>query len=255
MKPSILLLFLLLYPFGLLKAQIADYPPDCIGGQAEFKRVIRQEMLYPAKELQEGIGGKVLLSFIVYKNGRIDSLKVLEGISKDIDLEAQRLIRICQWKPAMIDGLTESTYCVKRIAFRSSQYKKWLSERSYEVEGKWPDVVYDINTSSPDPKFISGGTLGNFISRKLEYPAQAQSSGVEGTVKVRFVVEKTGRLTSVGIEEGVGGGCDEEALRVIRISKWKAGYFQGKPARVLYTVPIEFRINEIKASRSSFERY
>ncbi len=250
---SVFLTFLLLGSNS--EAQTLDFPPDCSGGNAEFKRVIRQEMLYPEDDLKMNVGGKVLLSFLVYKNGEIDSLKILEGVSKDIDREAFRLIRLLRWTPGIIEGQPISTYVVKRIHFKPHMYKKWLSERDYDVNGEWPTTVFGMEDANPDPKFVGGGTLFNFISRNLEYPSQAQSAGVEGIVKVRLVVEKSGRITSVGVEEGIGGGCDEEALRVIRMTKWKAGMVDGKLARIEYFVPIEFRINEINAARSSFEKY
>ena len=191
---------------GALSAQYADYPPECIGGKAEFKRVMRQEMLYPPEDLNSNTGGKVLLSFIVFNDGSIDSLKILESVSPGIDREAIRLIQICQWRPALVEGNIVSTYSVQRVPFRPSSYRKWLSERNYKVIPEMPDRVFDVQESNPDPKFITGGTLANFISRNLEYPEQAQAAGVEGTVLVRFVVEKTGRITSVGIEKGIGGG-------------------------------------------------
>ncbi len=230
-----------------------DFPPDCFGGPGEFKRIIRQEMVYPEQDLRENRGGKVLVAFIVYSDGRIDSLKILESVSPEIDQEARRLIHMCEWVPGVLDGEFVSSYCLKKIPFKPASYQKLLKERKYTASDEWPGEIMPLEAANPGPVFNSGGSFENYLSRNLEYPQMAFSSGVEGIVEVSLVVEPTGRVTNVGVVHGIGGGCDEEALRVMRNTLWKPGYIDGKPGRIRYRFPIQFRINNIESAKSFFE--
>ena len=82
-----------------------------------------------------------------------------------------------------------------------------------------------------------------YVQKKLKYPAQARRMGVEGKVFVEFVIERDGSITDVKAIKGIGAGCDEEAVRVLKGSpKWKAGKQRGKPVRQRMVLPIAFRL-------------
>lgn len=94
------------------------------------------------------------------------------------------------------------------------------------------------------PEFQGGeAAMYNFISKNIEYPRMAKESGISGRVFVTFVVERDGKVTDVQILRGIGGGCDEEAVRVIKMMpKWSPGMQRGKPVRVQYRMPIKFTL-------------
>lgn len=82
-----------------------------------------------------------------------------------------------------------------------------------------------------------------FLSKNIEYPQMAKESGIQGTVYVQFVVEKDGSVSDVQILRGIGGGCDEEAMRVVKMMpNWDPGKQRGKAVRVLFRVPIKFTL-------------
>ncbi|MEG1762375.1 MAG: energy transducer TonB [Bacteroidales bacterium] len=82
-----------------------------------------------------------------------------------------------------------------------------------------------------------------YLSQNLKYPVLAMESGIQGTVYIGFVVEKDGGVTDVRVARGIGGGCDEEAVRVVKaMPKWKAGKQRGRSVRVRYSVPIRFSL-------------
>lgn len=54
-----------------------------------------------------------------------------------------------------------------------------------------------------------------FIAKNIKYPPMARESGIQGRVFVNFVVEPDGRVSNVKVLRGIGGGCDEEAIRVV----------------------------------------
>jgi len=79
------------------------------------------------------------------------------------------------------------------------------------------------------------------IGRRIVYPAPARRMGVEGKVFVEFVVERDGSLTQFQVVKGIGAGCDEEAVRVIREApSWVPGKQRGKPVRQRMVLPIHF---------------
>jgi len=82
-----------------------------------------------------------------------------------------------------------------------------------------------------------------FLSRTLRYPANARRYGREGKVFIRFVIEVDGSLSHIEIVRGFDPECDNEALRVVKLSdKWKPGYLRGIPVRQSYTLPIAFKL-------------
>jgi periplasmic protein TonB len=82
-----------------------------------------------------------------------------------------------------------------------------------------------------------------FLKRSVRYPKAAMLSGTQGVVVVVFIIEPDGSLSNVKIEKSVGAGCDEEALRVVKLMpRWEPGKRQGRAVRVMVRMPIVFRI-------------
>ncbi len=83
-----------------------------------------------------------------------------------------------------------------------------------------------------------------YLNNNIKYPQMARESGIQGRVFVTFVVEKDGKVTDVRVLRGIGGGCDEEAIRVIQnMPNWQPGKQRGKPVRVQFNMPILFKLN------------
>ncbi len=96
------------------------------------------------------------------------------------------------------------------------------------------------------PEFLGGDdSLKSFINRTIKYPELARESSVEGNVYINFVVERDGSVTNPKILRGIGSGCDEEAIRVIKsMPKWVPGKQNGEIVRVQYNLPIKFKLDE-----------
>ncbi|WP_158800518.1 energy transducer TonB [Pedobacter sp. L105] len=105
--------------------------------------------------------------------------------------------------------------------------------------------VYETGSVEKYPEFEGGmAAWAKFIQRNLRYPEQATEEGIQGKVFVSFVIERDGSITDVTILKGIGGGCDEESLRVIKKSpRWKPGMQHNNPVRVRYTMPLSFTLN------------
>jgi TonB family protein len=95
------------------------------------------------------------------------------------------------------------------------------------------------------PEFPGGlDAFIRFIQRNTHYPNAARTDNISGQVTVSFVVERDGTIIEIKVQRGLGHGCDEEAVRVMKLSpRWKPGMQNGKPVRVAYSVPISFGIN------------
>jgi len=115
---------------------------------------------------------------------------------------------------------------------------------SFEIEKYIDTVVIEITEVSPE---FPGGAdaLLNFLGSNIEYPAGARESNIQGTVYVSYIIEPDGSVTNVTVVRGIGGGCDEEAVRVVRMMpKWKPGIQLGKPVRVQFNLPIRFILHD-----------
>ncbi|MCD4772627.1 MAG: TonB family protein [Bacteroidales bacterium] len=121
-----------------------------------------------------------------------------------------------------------------------------------EVEEYIPVVMDDDEVEEAEiftvvesmPKFPGGeGAMNKYLGKNIEYPQMARESGIHGRVYVTFVVETDGRVTDIKILRGIGGGCDEEAVRVVKnMPKWNPGKQRGKPVRVQFNLPIKFTL-------------
>ena len=94
------------------------------------------------------------------------------------------------------------------------------------------------------PEFPGGAAkMMEFIQKNIKYPMMARESDIQGRVFVNFVVEPDGTITNVTVMRGIGGGCDEEALRVVQsMPNWKPGKQRGSAVRCSFTVPIIFKL-------------
>ncbi len=84
-----------------------------------------------------------------------------------------------------------------------------------------------------------------YIRNNMAYPSEAIKQGIQGNVTVEFIVDKEGNLHNIRIKKGIGHGCDEEAIRVVKAGeKWKPAKNKGKIVMQKITLPISFRLND-----------
>lgn len=93
-----------------------------------------------------------------------------------------------------------------------------------------------------------------FLQNNLRYPVEARNQNIQGTVEYKFTIEADGKVTSVEIVSGIGGGCDEEVLRVVALMPaWKPASKGGKPVRSSMVLPVKFTLsNDTKESDDVF---
>ncbi len=104
------------------------------------------------------------------------------------------------------------------------------------------ETPFTVVEQSPD---FPGGDAERikFLKDNIKYPQMARESGIDGTVYVSFVVSRTGKISNIKVMRGIGGGCDEEAIRVIKsMPEWKPGKQNGQPVPVQFNMPIKFTL-------------
>jgi protein TonB len=119
-----------------------------------------------------------------------------------------------------------------------------------EVKDEGPKVIEtpvqaEIFTVVEEQPGYPGGEEARigFLQQNIKYPEEAKELGIQGKVFVTFVVEVDGAITDVRVLRGIGGGCDEEAIRVVKsMPRWVPGKQRGVPVRVQFNLPIKFTL-------------
>lgn len=156
-----------------------------------------------------------------------------------IDGKAQLWVRHLPKKvPATWNSSTISYSKLKDVdfsewPFRDTSPQKPISSSFDEDLGDYFVVVEEM------PK-LKGGMEA--LQSKVEYPEIARKAGIEGRVTVQFIVNEQGGVENAQVVRGIGGGCDEQALAVVRQAQFTPGYQRDRPVRVQYALSINFRL-------------
>ncbi len=106
------------------------------------------------------------------------------------------------------------------------------------------DEALNVASVQQLPVFPGGdAALFKYIAENIKYPAIAKENGTQGKVVLSFLISKTGQISNVQVLRGVGGGCDQEAIRVVNnMPDWSPGKHNGVPVNVRYTLPVSFKL-------------
>jgi TonB family protein len=209
--------------------QQVDNMPEFPGGMDSLMGYLASNIAYPDEAKENNINGKVIVGFVIDKDGSVTGVNVKKGIGYGCDEEAKRVIgAMPNWTPGSHQGEAVKVSYMIPITFALDDTK----EEPFTVVDKMPEYPGGFEA------------LIHFLQENIKYPDQAKKDGIQGRVFVNFVVEKDGSVSNVGILRGIGGGCDEEAIRVVELMpKWKPGMHEGKAARVAYNLPIKFALD------------
>lgn len=94
------------------------------------------------------------------------------------------------------------------------------------------------------PEFPGGeNAMLKYLSNNIKYPVDAREANITGIVYLSFIVDKEGEIKNIEILKGIGGGCEEEAMRVIKnMKKWKPGKQNGQSVNVQFKLPVSFTL-------------
>ena len=150
-------------------------------------------------------------------------------------------------KAEIIDIVENDADIEEDIMASNEDNDEWVDIDSYDIVEVEPEQeeeeVFMVVEDQPE---FPGGTaaLLEYLRKNIKYPAICRENNIQGRVIVSFIVNKDGGIVEPEVIKGVNPSLDKEALRVISgMPKWKPGSQRGKPVRVKYTVPVNFRLN------------
>ncbi len=107
------------------------------------------------------------------------------------------------------------------------------------TEPEEPTQVFVIVEEMPE---LIGGLAA--LQREIRYPVIAKKAGIEGRVMLQFIIDEQGRVSESKVVRGIGGGCEEEALRAFQTMRFRPGKQRGKPVKVKMSLPVTFRLGQ-----------
>ncbi len=225
---------------------VVEKQPKFVGGKEKFMKYLGSNIKYPAIDRENNLQGRVVVQFVVEKDGSITNVKALRSPSTAMSNEALRVIKASpKWIPGVQGGRPVRAQYTVPVNFALSD------DEAPSKDGQ----VYTVLKKQP---MFPGGTqkFMKFLSTNIRYPAKDRENDVQGRVVVQFVVERDGSLTNIKAIRGPSEAMQEEAVRVINNSpKWMPGIQGGRPVRAQYTIPVTFTLSTDEAPGKDGEVY
>lgn len=241
-RKMISLAIILFANFNFISAQVSETKTDSIlietqlpefpGGAKEMMLYLAKNINYPNDAKAKGIEGKVFVQFIVAQTGEIKNVEVVRSVYPSIDSVAISVVQnMPQWSPGIQNGIAVDTKYTIPVVFTLG---------NNQIENTTDEKIYSFTEQIPE--FIGGEkAMKTYFKENMQYPDLAKQEKIHGKVIVKFVVNENGSLTDVHVTRGIGGGCDEEALRLVKaMPLWAPAKQNGKVVKCYFTVPVEF---------------
>lgn len=248
MKTTKLLVALFILLAGWqLKAQ--NIEPEPVAGKALTKEYIFQNLIYPQDDLDQGNSGQVVIGFHVDAKGVASQYVVKSTFSEAASPVAMHLVKTILWNPAIIRGIPADYDTEYTVDFHAKNYKRYWKHHqrseiplSLEADTSYQIYEYKQLNEVAKPYFLDGSNMGTYIASNLKFPDAAKEREIQGTVRLSFVVETNGSVSNIVILNSVGGGCDNEAVRLIQETHWIPAEKNGKYVRSHNMQDITFNI-------------
>ncbi len=225
-----------------------------------FYNFLSTKIMYPKEAIDHNIEGNVRVNFDV-EAGKINKVDVVGHLGYDTEAEVkQSILAFTKDLPAedgnysfvtafKLNQLSSKEEAIVNEAPNGYNELPKITISGYPISAVQKEETVDDNTvyshvSMINPPSYPGGIgkLYDFLGKTIKYPTTASENNIQGTVYITFTVEKDGGLNDIKIEgRKLGYGIDDEAIRVVKMSKrWNPGMQDGKPVRVKYNIPIKF---------------
>lgn len=178
--------------------------------------------------------------------GKLATLKLTTAIVATVIIGFFMFLTACQTevkKAETIENTSEATSETEKTSEMQSEQE--FTAQAGTVDSTTGDTNQEVFVVVENPPTFPGGDDARikFMVENIKYPQEAREKGIQGTVFVTYVVEKDGTITNVKVLRGIGGGCDEEAVRVIEsMPRWIPGKQRGEAVRVQFNMPVRFAL-------------
>lgn len=228
--------------------------PNFPGGMQALMDYLSRNVKYPVEAQTKGIQGRIIVQFIVRKDGSITDIKTIRGVDQHLDKEAERVVAAMPtWEPGTQRGKAVNVRFTVPIMFRLSNPEPVKAEEIKHMDevvvvgygnDVQPDTEEPLKVADKMPGFPGGqAALFQYLARSIKYPVIAQTNKEQGKVVLQMVIGKNGAISNIKVLTSVSPSLDAEAVRVIsNMPKWKPGMHQGKAVPVQYTIPVTFRL-------------
>ena len=246
-----------------------DVKAQFTGGLQALENFIATQTKYPQEALNKKQEGIIEVNIVVLKDGKISNTNCTNNKYPELCNEVKRVIALMpKWTPAKLKGQAVNAHYKMAIGFKlyNKQIKHVIipDEMSVTIEDINNEaIIVEGDPNGADSKLLIeyekqsdediltfaeqmpefNGDLGEYLSKNISYPKIAAENKIEGKVIVQFIVEQDGTISNASVLRKMGWGMDEEAIRVIRaMPNWKPGKQNGKPVRIRYTLPVNFKL-------------
>ncbi|MBQ7238986.1 MAG: energy transducer TonB, partial [Bacteroidales bacterium] len=224
---------------------VIEEMPEFPGGESALMQFIKTNLKYPADCAAQNIEGRVVLSFIVEKDGSISDVEIMRTPDERLSAEAIRMVQsMPAWIPGKQRGQAVRVKYVLPVTFRLAKPddQKSVQKGQGATKASGNDAVFTAVEEMP--QFPGGDTeLMAFIRDNVKFPKECLDQGIQGRVIVRFIVEKDGSISDTEILRTPDDRLSAEAIRVIKaMPKWTPGKQRGQAVRVFYVLPVTFRL-------------
>ena len=217
------------------------------GGMEEMMKFLQRNVKYPKEAQEQGKQGRVIVQFVVNKDGSISNDTIVRSVDPLLDAEALRVVRsMPNWTPGKQRGKEVRVRFTLPVTFRLDGGEESKPAEVKQVV-KAPTQGEEIfNVVEEQPIYLGGHeALMKYIQQNIKYPKEAQEQGKQGRVIVQFVVEKDGSITDSKIVRSADPQLDAEALRIVNaMPNWTPGKQRGEPVRTRFTLPVTFRLSK-----------
>jgi len=221
--------------------EVTETMPQPVGGMEALAANIR----YTDEAKAAGIEGRVIVRFVVDAEGNVRNPEVVRGLGAGLDEAAVAALEATDWKAGEQNGEPVHVRMAFPVTFRLSDNEPNAGEPTATTPFDG-DEVFVVVEDMPEPV---GGAAS--MQERITYPDMAKRAGIEGRVVVQFVVDTDGTPRNLQVVRGIGGGADEEALRVIRETKFTPGTQRGQAVPVRLSWPVTFRLPDTEGATSS----
>jgi TonB family protein len=228
---------------------------DVKGGKEALQQVLETQLTLPKLLLTKDFSKEVIVYFELDSLDRAKAVTFNQGLNNLLALEIKRVLKFLRFNRKTAVSDTPYEYYLT-LQLSTEKYNKYIKQKTkaFVKNDKSSDSTYVVYTRADrSPDYFKGGEEGltEFVIGQLQYPDIAREKSIQGTVILDFVVETNGFVTNIEVKQGVSGGCTEEALRIIKLTRWQPAVLNNKYVRYKLTYPITFTLeNNFKDNTS-----
>ncbi len=212
--------------------QVSDRDAAYHGGWANFYSNLGNEL--KSEQVATILGDSIIkMEFTINAEGRISDISAVPNKSEFLTIFNKAISSLPKWNPAIQNSVATSQFFTLPIRWSKTKEIFSVVEESAIPVGGYPAFY-------------------KFIGERIKYPSEARHLGIEGKVYIEFAVNRDGSLSDFRVIKGIGGGCDEEVIRLVSMSPaWIPGTQKGKPVKQKMVIPITFSLGGSNRSNSA----